>query len=122
MGVHQPKGTDKNGPTAVVKSVASIDHIHYDGGTLFNMKFNPTLVQDEAGMRKFAALIRTYFDLGGYHVQFNIVSAETLRDAQRHPEKYRDLMVRVAGYSAYFVMLDKAAQEDIIARTEHMSY
>ena len=121
-GCSPTQGTDKIGPTGVIKSVARIGHINYDGGTLFNMKFNPTLVQDEAGRRKFAALIRTYFNLGGFHVQFNFVSAETLRDAQEHPEKYKDLMVRVAGYSAYFVTLDKAAQDDIIARTEHMRY
>ena len=83
------------------------------------MKFNPTVLKDDEGLRKLVALIRTYQELGGWHIQFNVISAETLRDAQEHPEKYPGLMVRVAGYSAYFNDLAKETQDDIISRTEH---
>jgi formate C-acetyltransferase len=88
-------------------------------GVLLNQKFNPTVLNSEANVRKFAQMWRVYFALGGYHVQFNIVSTETLKDAQVHPEKYRNLIVRVAGYSDYFVRLSKDVQEEIIRRTEH---
>jgi pyruvate formate-lyase/glycerol dehydratase family glycyl radical enzyme len=111
-------GTDKNGPTALVKSAAKIiDTVKY-GSSHFNMKFHPTAVKGIDGARKLLSLIKTYFDLGGYHVQFNCVSGETLRDAQLHPENHKWLIVRVAGFSAYFVTLDKDVQDDIISRTE----
>ena len=118
-GCSPTRGTDVKGPTAAVKSVAKLDHVLADNGSLLNQKFNPIVLKDISGLRKLAALIKTYFDLKGMHIQFNVVSAETLREAQKHPEKYTDLMVRVAGYSALFVSLDPAMQEDIIMRTEH---
>ena len=83
------------------------------------MKLHPAALETRAGMLKWANLVRTYFDLGGWEIQFNVVSADTLRDAQEHPEDYRDLVVRVVGYSAFFVELDKSVQDDIISRTEH---
>lgn len=111
-------GTDRNGPTALVKSAArAIDAVKY-GSTHLNMKFHPTALKGKEGARKLLSMIKTYYDLGGYHVQFNCVSGETLRDAQLHPENYRELIVRVAGFSAYFVTLDKDVQDDIIKRTE----
>ena len=111
-------GTDKNGPTALVQSAATvIDTVRY-GANHFNMKFHPSALAEADGARKFLAMIKTYMDLGGYHVQFNCVSGETLKDAQLHPENYRDLVVRVAGFSALFVTLDKKVQEEIISRTE----
>ena len=88
-------------------------------GTLLNMKLSPGLVDGEDGIAKMAGLIRTYFRLGGHHVQFNVVSAETLREAQLHPDEHRDLIVRVAGYSDYFCNLSRSLQDEIIARTEH---
>jgi len=118
-GCSPTRGTDVKGPTAAVKSVAKLDHVLADSGSLLNQKFNPIVLKDISGLRKLAALIKTYFDLKGMHIQFNVVSVETLRDAQKHPEKYTDLIVRVAGYSALFVSLDPAMQEDIIMRTEH---
>jgi formate C-acetyltransferase len=113
------QGTDVNGPTATIKSVANLEHINLVQGTIFNMKMHPGALETHAGMQKWANLIRTYFDLGGWEIQFNVVSADTLREAQKHPENYRDLVVRVVGYSAFFVELEKAVQDDIIARTEH---
>lgn len=111
-------GTDKNGPTALVKSAAKVlDCVRY-GSSHFNIKFHPSALRDADGARKLLSLIKTYFDLGGYHVQFNCVSSETLRDAQLHPENYQNLVVRVAGFSAYFIHLDKAMQNEIIKRTE----
>ena len=118
-GCSPTRGTDVKGPTAAVKSVAKLDHILADNGSLLNMKFNPTALKDISGLKKLAALIKTFFDLKGQHVQFNVVSADILRNAQKHPENYADLMVRVAGYSALFTSLDPAVQEDIIMRTEH---
>ncbi|MCP2618965.1 glycyl radical protein, partial [Candidatus Aminicenantes bacterium AC-335-A11] len=119
-GVSPVQGADRKGPTAVIKSVAKIDHVK-TGGTLLNQKFTPSILQDDEGLDKLAKLIRTYFKLDGHHVQFNVVTAETLRDAQKHPEKYRDLIVRVAGYSDYFVDLKTELQNEIIKRTEHKS-
>ena len=111
-------GTDRNGVTALVKSAAQvIDTVKY-GSNHLNMKFHPTALRGTDGARKLLSLIKTYFDLGGYHVQFNCISGETLKDAQLHPENYRELVVRVAGYSAYFVDLSKGLQDSIIARTE----
>lgn len=117
-GVSPTQGADRHGPTAAVKSVAKFDHIR-TGGTLLNQKFTPSLFKDEEGIDKLARLLRTYFRYDGHHIQFNVISAETLKEAQRNPEKYRDLIVRVAGYSDYFVNLGKDLQDEIIARTEH---
>ncbi len=111
------RGTDFKGPTAVFNSASKID-ISKTESTILNQKIPPSVVQTREGIEKFLSLIRTYFRQGGYHVQFNIVSHETLLDAQRHPENYRDLLVRVAGYSAFFVELPQDVQDDIIARTE----
>jgi formate C-acetyltransferase len=118
-GVSPSAGADLEGPTAVVKSVAKLDHLKASNGTLLNMKFNPDILKTDEQIEKFMTMIRTFFELGGWHVQFNVVSAETLRKAQKNPEAYRDLLVRVAGYSAFFVDLDHSLQENIIARTEH---
>ena len=120
-GVSPVQGADIRGPTAVIKSVSKIDHVK-TGGTLLNQKFAPELLADEEGLDKLAHLVRTYFKLDGHHVQFNVVNATTLRDAQRHPEKYRDLLIRVAGYTDYFVNLTEALQNEIIRRTEHKSF
>ena len=88
-------------------------------GWIFNMKIHPAALETKAGMTKWANLVRTYFDLGGWEIQFNVVNAETLKAAQKNPEAYKDLVVRVVGYSAFFVELDKSVQDDIISRTEH---
>jgi formate C-acetyltransferase len=120
-GVSPVQGADRKGPTAVIKSAAKIDHLR-TGGTLLNQKFAPELLQDEQGIDKLSHLIRTYFKLDGHHIQFNVINAETLRDAQKHPEKYTDLLVRVAGYSDYFVDLSTELQNEIIKRTEHKSF
>lgn len=116
-GISPVQGMDSNGPTAVVRSMARLDHARCCG-TLLNMKFHPTALGGEEGLRKFGHLIRTYFKLGGHHMQFNVVSAETLRAAQECPEEYRNLVVRVAGYSDYFVRLSRDLQDEIISRTE----
>lgn len=115
-GISPVQGADRHGPTAVMKSAAKMDHVK-TGGTLLNMKLMPRVVQGEEGLEKLARLIRTYFRLGAHHVQFNVVDSETLRRAQREPDKYRDLLVRVAGYSDYFCDLGKALQDEIISRT-----
>ena len=120
-GVSPVQGADRKGPTAVIKSVSKIDHAR-TGGTLLNQKFAPELLAEEQGLDKLAHLIRTYFKLDGHHIQFNVVDADTLRDAQKHPEKYKDLMIRVAGYSDYFVDLSVELQNEIIKRTEHKSF
>ena len=120
-GISPVQGADQRGPTAVIKSVAKMDHVR-TGGTLLNQKFAPMLLEGDDGIDKLASLVRSYFKLDGHHIQFNVVTAETLRAAQANPEKYRDLIVRVAGYSDYFCDLNKALQDEIIARTEHKSY
>ena len=117
-GISPVQGADRNGPTAVLKSAAKIDHLR-TGGTLLNQKFTPSFFADERGITTVAQLIRSYFKMDGHHIQFNVVTAETLQDAQSHPEKYRDLIVRVAGYSDYFVDLTVELQNEIIRRTEH---
>jgi len=117
-GISPVQGTDRRGPTAVLKSASKIDHSR-TGGTLLNQKFTPTLLQDEKGIEGVLQLVRTYFSMGGHHIQFNVVDAATLRAAQEKPEEYRDLIVRVAGYSDYFCDLGKDLQEEIISRTEH---
>jgi len=120
-GISPVQGADRNGPTAVIKSAAKMDHIK-TGGTLLNMKFTPSLVNTEDGIDKWGQLVRSYFKLDGHHVQFNIVTAETLREAQSAPERHRDLIVRVAGYSDYFCDLSAELQQEIIARTEHEGF
>ncbi len=120
-GISPVQGMDRKGPTAVIKSEGKLDHIK-TGGTLLNQKFTPQLLADDEGLEKLKDLIRSYFRLMGHHIQFNVVTAETLRDAQKHPEKYRDLIVRVAGYSDYFVDCAKELQDEIIRRTEHESF
>ncbi len=120
-GVSPVQGADHKGPTAVIKSASKIDHVR-TGGTLLNQKFTPQLLADEVGINKLAQLIRTYFKLDGHHIQFNVVNSDMLRDAQKHPERYRDLIVRVAGYSDYFIDLGVDLQDEIIKRTEHTSF
>lgn len=117
-GISPVQGVDRNGPTAVILSAAKIDHIK-TGGTLLNQKFSPSFFTTDESLDKLVSLIRSYFKLDGHHIQFNVVSADTLRDAQKHPEKYQDLIVRVAGYSDYFNDLGEALQNEIIRRTEH---
>jgi formate C-acetyltransferase len=119
-GVSPVQGADRQGPTAVLKSVGKMDHVR-TGGTLLNQKLAPDLLEADDGLNKFVQLVRSYFRMDGHHIQFNVVTAETLRAAQREPEKHRDLIVRVAGYSDYFCDLSEALQEEIIARTEHRS-
>jgi formate C-acetyltransferase len=120
-GVSPVQGADGRGPTGVIRSVAKMDHVR-TGGTLLNQKFTPQLLRDDEGLEKLGQLIRTYFALGGHHIQFNVVDAATLQAAQEDPEAYRSLIVRVAGYSDYFCDLGRALQDEIIARTEHRSF
>lgn len=117
-GVSPSAGKDVHGPTAAANSVSKLDHGIASNGTLFNQKFHPTALSGEKGLENFVALIRSYFDQKGSHMQFNVVDRETLLDAQKHPEKYAHLVVRVAGYSALFTTLSKSLQDDIIRRTE----
>ena len=119
-GVSPVQGADRRGPTAVLRSAAKMDHLR-TGGTLLNQKFTPGLVATEAGLAKLRQLVRGYFRLDGHHIQFNVVTAATLRDAQKHPDKYRDLIVRVAGYSDYFVDIGPELQNEIISRTEQVA-
>ena len=120
-GISPVQGADRRGPTAVVKSAARMDHVK-TGGTLLNMKFSPGLVATDDGIDKWAHLVRSYFKMDGHHVQFNVVTAEALRQAQANPEQHRDLIVRVAGYSDYFCDLSVELQEEIISRTEHRGF
>jgi len=120
-GISPFQGVDRQGPTAVIKSASKIDHLR-TGGTLLNQKFSPEFFEDEGSYQKLTALIRSYFSLDGHHIQFNVVNADTLREAQKHPELYRDLIVRVAGYSDYFNDLGEDLQNEIIRRTEHQSF
>lgn len=117
-GVSPAQGRDANGPTAAALSVSKLDHLVASNGTLYNQKFHPSALEGRSGLETFTALIRGYFDRKGMHIQFNVVSRETLLDAQAHPEKYQHLVVRVAGYSALWNTLSKSLQDDIIARTE----
>lgn len=119
-GVSPTSGRDTNGPTAALNSVAKLDHHIASNGTLLNQKFHPSAVAGEEGLRNLSALVRGYFEQKGMHVQFNVISREILMDAQKNPDKYKNLVVRVAGYSAHFVSLDKTIQEDIISRTEQV--
>lgn len=117
-GISPVQGHDIYGPTAAARSVSKLDHARCNG-TLLNMKFNPECLKTPEDLQKLVALIRGYFDLGGFHIQLNIIDKATLRDAQKFPENYRNLLVRVAGYSDYFVLLSRDIQEEIISRTEH---
>jgi formate C-acetyltransferase len=116
-GISPEKGADVKGPTAVIKSCAKMDHSS-TGGTLLNQKFTPSSIGGQEGIENVASLIRSYFELGGHHIQFNVIDRQTLLDAQKHPEEYKDLIVRVAGYSDHFNNLEKALQDEIIERTE----
>ncbi|MEE8478500.1 MAG: trans-4-hydroxy-L-proline dehydratase, partial [Candidatus Neomarinimicrobiota bacterium] len=116
-GISPVQGADRHGPTAVLKSAAKIDHLK-TGGTLLNQKFTPQVLESEASLRKLGHLVRSYFKMNGHHIQFNVVSANTLRKAQKNPERYRNLIVRVAGYSDYFVDLGIDLQNEIIERSE----
>lgn len=120
-GISPVQGADKNGPTAVIKSAAKMDQLR-TGGALLNQKFTPQVVQGEEGLRKLKDLIRAYFKLDGHHIQFNIVDAGTLKAAQKNPESYNNLIVRVAGYSDYFNNLTKDLQDEIIERTEQQAF
>ncbi len=120
-GISPVQGADRHGPTAVLKSAARMDHLR-TGGTLLNQKFTPKVLEGQNGIDQLAHLVRAYFKLDGHHIQFNVVTAETLREAKAHPEKHRDLIVRVAGYSDYFCDLTDALQDEIIARTEQTDF
>ncbi|SPE38693.1 formate C-acetyltransferase [Candidatus Sulfopaludibacter sp. SbA3] len=120
-GISPAQGADRKGPTAVIQSAAHMDHAR-TGGTLLNQKFTPKVVEGEQGIDHLAHLVRSYFKLGGHHIQFNVVTAGTLREAQAHPEQHRDLIVRVAGYSDYFCDLTTALQNEIIERTEQTAF
>ena len=117
-GISPFQGADRKGPSAVIKSASKIDHLR-TGGTLLNQKLTPSLLESEKGLESMVQLIRAYFRLDGHHIQFNVVTAKTLRKAQKHPENYKDLIVRVAGYSDYFNDLGEELQDEIIRRTEN---
>ena len=116
-GISPNKGADRQGPTAVIKSASKMDHLK-TGGTLLNQKFTPLVLQGEGGLDNLAHLVRAYFQLDGHHIQFNVIDRAMLREAQEKPEEYKDLIVRVAGYSDYFHNLDRTLQDEIIERTE----
>ena len=117
-GIGPASGRDVKGPTATANSVAKLEQASASNGTLLNQKFHPSALESMAGLQKFVALIRSYFDQKGMHMQFNVVTRDTLLDAQAHPEQYKTLVVRVAGYSALFTTLSKSLQDYIIARTQ----
>ncbi|EHH4491054.1 formate C-acetyltransferase/glycerol dehydratase family glycyl radical enzyme, partial [Escherichia coli] len=120
-GASPASGTDHLGPTAVIGSVGKLPTAAILGGVLLNQKLNPATLENESDKQKLMILLRTFFEVHkGWHIQYNIVSRETLLEAKKHPDQYRDLVVRVAGYSAFFTALSPEAQDDIIARTEHM--
>lgn len=116
-GISPDKGADRQGPTAVIKSASKMDHVR-TGGTLLNQKFTPSVVVGDKGLENMVALVRTYFNLDGHHIQFNVIERKTLLDAQKNPEEYKDLIVRVAGYSDHFNNLSRELQDEIIERTE----
>jgi formate C-acetyltransferase len=120
-GTSPSQGADRNGPTAVCKSLGKMDQVK-TGGTLLNQRFLPQVLEGEQGIEKLAYLIRGYFRLDGHHIQFNVIDSATLQDAQQNPESYRDLLVRVAGYSDYFVDLGPDLQEEVISRTVQDSF
>ncbi len=117
-GISPHQGRNISGPTATLMSVAKLDHLKMTGGSVLNMKFNPDIFGDDLKVKKFMSMLRAYCESGGFHVQFNIISSDILRDAQKHPDDYRDLLVRVATYSSYFTELSPRMQDDIIARME----
>jgi formate C-acetyltransferase len=119
-GVSPVSGMDHAGPTASVKSVAHLDHVIASNGTLLNMKFHPNALKGDRGVQNLIGVTETFFTGGGTHIQYNVVSRDMLLDAQKHPDNYKGMVVRVAGYSAFFTSLDKAIQDDIIARTEQV--
>jgi formate C-acetyltransferase len=121
-GVSPSAGKDIEGPTAAANSVARLDHYIASNGTLFNQKFHPSALSGREGLEKFVGLIQSFFDQKGSHMQFNVVSRDTLIEAQKNPEQYKHLVVRVAGYSALFTTLSKSLQDDIINRTEQEGY
>jgi formate C-acetyltransferase len=118
-GIRPASGCDRDGPTSCIRSVAKINHRLFQNGSIFNMSFTRDLLEGAANRRKFRDLIRTFFSLGGFQMQFNLVDPLVLREAQTDPERYRDLIVRVAGYCAYFVDETPQVQEQIIQRTLH---
>lgn len=118
-GISACQGRDRKGPTALIKSIAKFPHVEYDGGVLLNVRFTPDTVAGDQGRLRLVAYLRSFLDLGLFHVQFNIVGQEVLRCAQKHPDEYKSLLVRVAGYSAYFVELSPEMQDDIISRIPH---
>ena len=120
-GISPFQGADRNGPTSVIKSASKIDHLR-TGGTLLNQKFTPAFLENDEGIEQVKNLVRTYFKMDGHHIQFNVVTAETLREAKKEPEAHRDLIVRVAGYSDYFIELTDELQDEIIRRTEHTEF
>ena len=120
-GCSPKQGTDTQGPTAALISVSELDHSMFMDGTQLNMKFSPSALKDRRGLMNMVALIKTYIARGGYHVQFNVLSKETLQAAQKHPENFKGLTIRVSGYNTYFTALSKEVQDEIIARTEHMT-
>ncbi len=120
-GISPFQGADRKGPSAVIKSASKIDHVK-TGGTLLNQKFTPNLLAEEKGLDSLVSLIRSYFRMDGHHIQFNVVTADQLREAQRYPEEHKDLIVRVAGYSDYFNDLGDELQDEIIRRSEHLAY
>ena len=119
-GVSPASGMDHSGPTASVKSVTKLDHVIASNGTLLNMKFHPSALEGDKGLANLIAITETLFEGGGTHIQYNVIGKETLVDAQSNPDNYRGLVVRVAGYSAFFTSLNHAIQDDIISRTEQM--
>ena len=121
-GVSPSAGKDVKGPTAAANSVSKLDHSIASNGTLFNQKFHPSALSGRAGLENFVSFIRCYFDQKGSHIQFNVVSKETLLGAQKNPEEYKTLVVRVAGYSALFTSLSRSLQDDIINRTEQIGF
>ena len=116
-GISPVAGTERESLLGVIKSASKIDNVLAGNGTLLNLKLNPAIFENEENIAKLAGVLRSYNDLGGYHIQFNVVDDYILKEAKKHPEKFRGLMVRVAGYSAYFIELNPEVQDDIIART-----
>jgi formate C-acetyltransferase len=121
-GVSPFAGSDASTPLAAMRSAAKLNQDVHSGGTLLNLRLNENLVNTKRGQRNLGSMIQSFFSLGAFHVQFNTISTEVLRDAQKHPENYKDLLVRVAGYSTQFVNLSRTMQDAIIARTAHENY
>jgi len=120
-GTSPSQGCDTHGPSSIIKSLSKIDQVK-SGGTLLNQRFLPSLLKSDDDIEKLGSLVRSYFSLGGHHIQFNIVDTDTLRAAQKNPEEYKDLMVRMAGYSDYFNDMNEDLQEEIISRTENENF